>query len=387
MTCPLPFGVAFMAGIGPAPPVNGPAKEPDDEARPAGRPSGRHPGAAGYGPSRIVRMIHAVATGPVRGQRRWTPVGLTLFAGSLAAVVFGGLATDRLFAFGPMPGGAGLRAGGMVLVVTGLALCGWCVVLFARARGTPVPVNPPEELIWRGPYAWVRNPMLTGVFAALFGVGLLLRSPSIVLLWTPVYVLLHVLELKWVEEPELERRFGVAYRAYRDSAPMFVPRVPTRRITMPRGGVEGEEAPTTERRALWLLSAVFAGLIAGGLVFVIAPDWGGIGWLNRGVDRAFFGAAAPPAGAGAMRRWLYGVEGATLVAFGVLGLAVIRTAGIRREPWVWKALASAVGAWFVLDTIVSAGYGVWPNVVLNLGIALVVLVPVVALARSARPGP
>jgi hypothetical protein len=65
--------------------------------------------------------------------------------------------------------------------------------------------------------------MLTGVFAALFGTGLLLRSPSLVLLWAPVYALLHVLELKWVEEPELERRFGVAYRAYRDAVPMFVP--------------------------------------------------------------------------------------------------------------------------------------------------------------------
>jgi protein-S-isoprenylcysteine O-methyltransferase Ste14 len=32
-------------------------------------------------------------------------------------------------------------------------------------------VNPPRELVVAGPYGWVRNPMLTGVFATLFGLG------------------------------------------------------------------------------------------------------------------------------------------------------------------------------------------------------------------------
>jgi len=152
-------------------------------------------------------------------------VGLTLFAVSLAFVALGGLATDRLLSIAALPGGPGWRTAGLTLVGVGLALCAWCVGLFVRARGTPVPMNPPSELIRSGPYAWVRNPMLTGVFAALFGAGLLLGSVSIVLLWAPAYVLLHVLELKWVEEPELERRFGVAYRAYRETVPRFVPRL------------------------------------------------------------------------------------------------------------------------------------------------------------------
>jgi protein-S-isoprenylcysteine O-methyltransferase Ste14 len=154
---------------------------------------------------------------------RWTLAGLTLFATSLAVVVAAGLATDRLLSLARLPPGPVWRAVGLGLLLSGIGLCTWCVALFGRARGTPVPVNPPTELIQSGPYAWVRNPMLTGVFAALFGAGVLLRSPSIVLLWAPVYVLLHVLELRRVEEPELERRFGVAYRAYRDAVPAFLP--------------------------------------------------------------------------------------------------------------------------------------------------------------------
>ncbi len=68
--------------------------------------------------------------------------------------------------------------------------------------------------------------MLTGVFAFLFGMGFLLHSVSIVVIWTPVFVIVNVLELKFIEEPELERRFGERYREYRRRVPMFVPRAP-----------------------------------------------------------------------------------------------------------------------------------------------------------------
>jgi protein-S-isoprenylcysteine O-methyltransferase Ste14 len=67
--------------------------------------------------------------------------------------------------------------------------------------------------------------MLTGVFAALFGLGLLLHSTGIALIWTPAYVLVHLVELKRVEEPELERRFGAAYSDYKAQVPMFIPRI------------------------------------------------------------------------------------------------------------------------------------------------------------------
>ena len=80
--------------------------------------------------------------------------------------------------------------GGSVLAA-GSLLTGWCVVDFRRAHGTPVPMNPPEQLVTTGPYAWVRNPMVTGVFGVLFGLGIMLDSVGIALIWTPAYVVLH----------------------------------------------------------------------------------------------------------------------------------------------------------------------------------------------------
>jgi protein-S-isoprenylcysteine O-methyltransferase Ste14 len=84
------------------------------------------------------------------------------------------------------------------------------VILFLRARGTPVPLNPPTALLQTGLYGRMRNPMLGGVFLALFGLGMLLHSTSLLLIWVPGHILIHILELKLVEEPELERRFDQA---------------------------------------------------------------------------------------------------------------------------------------------------------------------------------
>ena len=173
----------------------------------------------------MLDLFHSIATGSRRKRELLTPVGLLFFGLTLAVVIVAGLYTDRAIGAPELlPGRLGVAIGTGLLVL-GAALCAWCVLYFVRARGTPVPFNPPEELVVTGPYLWVRNPMVTGVFTMLFGIGLILHSPSIVLIWTPLYVLAHVIELKKVEEPELERRFGASYIEYKRNVPMFMPRL------------------------------------------------------------------------------------------------------------------------------------------------------------------
>ena len=173
---------------------------------------------------KLAELFHSVATGSQRRRELLTPIGLAFFGLTLAVVVAGGLFTDRVIdAPALFPGTPGVTIG-MLLLVPGSWLCAWCVLRFRRAKGTPVPFNPPKELVVAGPYVWMRNPMVTGVFASLFGIGFILHSASTVLIWTPLYILAHVIELKKVEEPELERRFGPSYAEYRRNVPMFVPR-------------------------------------------------------------------------------------------------------------------------------------------------------------------
>jgi protein-S-isoprenylcysteine O-methyltransferase Ste14 len=174
----------------------------------------------------LVDLFYSITTGPARRRAALTPIGLVVFAAMLLLVVFAGLLTDRVLGLPRLLAGSAGSLAGAILLAAGLTLCAWCVGLFAKAKGTPVPFNPPREFVIAGPYAWMRNPMLTGAFACLFGVGFLLHSLSIVLVWTPLFVAANVVELKRVEEPELERRFGASYVEYRNRVPMFFPRSP-----------------------------------------------------------------------------------------------------------------------------------------------------------------
>lgn len=174
----------------------------------------------------LVDVLCSVTTGPERRRRLLTPVVLAIALGLLLLVVLGSLFTDGVLALPALVPGALGASIGTVLLAAGLALWGWSIALF---RGRGVPVNPPRELVAVGPYAWVRNPMLLGLLAAFVGLGFVLHSVSLVFIWTPAFVILNVIELKFVEEPELERRLGAPYKEYRQSVPMLIPKSPASR--------------------------------------------------------------------------------------------------------------------------------------------------------------
>lgn len=177
--------------------------------------------------SRIVDLLYSVTTGPAHRRRLLTPVGLAIALTLMALVVLASFLTDDILELpAPLPGALGVSIGA-VLLAGGLALWGWSIILF---KGKGVPFNPPRELVLVGPYAWVRNPMLLGILAAFVGLGLLLHSFSMVFIWTPAFIILNLVEIKFIEEPELERRLGDPYRQYIERVPMLIPKRPDRRI-------------------------------------------------------------------------------------------------------------------------------------------------------------
>jgi protein-S-isoprenylcysteine O-methyltransferase Ste14 len=113
---------------------------------------------------------------------------------------------------------------GAALIVCGLALWAWTVRLFARiGRGTLAPWDPTRRLVVEGPYAYVRNPMITAVLAMLLGEAVLLGSPAVVT-WFAVFLAINAVYFPLVEEPGLERRFGEEYREYKRHVPRWIPR-------------------------------------------------------------------------------------------------------------------------------------------------------------------
>jgi protein-S-isoprenylcysteine O-methyltransferase Ste14 len=168
-------------------------------------------------------VLYRFTSGSERARKLLTPIGLIVFLAVMCGFVWGGIRLDRALGFGRfLPRGPGLAAGG-ALIVLGVFLSVWSILVFAVKRGTPVPFNPPRELVVKGPYVYARNPMLTGLFMQFFGLGLLLGSVSLTFLVTPAIVVASVVLLKAVEEPELEQRLGEAYVEYRRATPMFLP--------------------------------------------------------------------------------------------------------------------------------------------------------------------
>ena len=171
-----------------------------------------------------IEILYKVATGSQKLRNFFTPIGAFFYGLLTFSFVIVALQVDRLVGITHIfPGPLAIILAVPIFAIS-FFLIGWSVLNFLRAKGTPVPFNPPPQLVTTGPYAYVRNPMLTGVFALLFGLGALFGSISLLVVFTPLFILINVWELKVIEEPELEKRLGVDYIEYRKRTPMFFPR-------------------------------------------------------------------------------------------------------------------------------------------------------------------
>lgn len=118
-----------------------------------------------------------------------------------------------------------LFAVGLALIVAGLAGLAWTVSLFIRiGKGTLAPWNPPKGLLVIGPYAHVRNPMITSVIIVLLGEAILFWS-GIILAWGLAVFIINHFYFIFSEEPGLAQRFGEDYKIYKKNVPRWLPRL------------------------------------------------------------------------------------------------------------------------------------------------------------------
>lgn len=113
-------------------------------------------------------------------------------------------------------GGVGLFALGAVLVFAS------AYYLTRRGEGTPAPFDAPKKFVLAGPYQYIRNPMMMGLFAMIFGEAMWFSSPSIFLYGLLIVVLVRIF-VTYIEEPGLEKRFGEEYLAYKKAVPPWFP--------------------------------------------------------------------------------------------------------------------------------------------------------------------
>jgi len=115
---------------------------------------------------------------------------------------------------------SGLGGPLIVLGGAGLLRCFWDFAV--EGLGTPVPIDPPRELVARGLYRAFRNPMYAMIGTVLTGEALALRAGEL-LGWAAAVLLAFHLSVVLHEEPVLRRRFGAPYEAYLASTPRWLP--------------------------------------------------------------------------------------------------------------------------------------------------------------------
>jgi protein-S-isoprenylcysteine O-methyltransferase Ste14 len=112
-----------------------------------------------------------------------------------------------------MPRGAAVPLG-VLLVALGLALVGFAMGSFFRARTSPIPIKPTTAIVETGPYRFTRNPMYLGLAALYLGVTLWVDS-----LWPVLFLPVALFAVQRFviarEELYLEAKFGEQYRGYK----------------------------------------------------------------------------------------------------------------------------------------------------------------------------
>ena len=114
---------------------------------------------------------------------------------------------------------------GVICFFAGISLAVSTVRLFPKlGNGTPAPWDSTTKLIVTGPYAYVRNPMITGVVLILTSEALMLASWAIGI-WAVLFLIINMFYFPLSEEPGLRKRFGKEYDEYCKNVPRYIPRL------------------------------------------------------------------------------------------------------------------------------------------------------------------
>jgi hypothetical protein len=100
---------------------------------------------------------------------------------------------------------------------------------------------------------------------------------------------------------------------------------------------------------------------------------------NQGTRQTFFNGESLPPNVLALKNWLFGIIGGTIVGFHILMLFIIRYSFSKREPWAYWALLVGLLSWFCIDSMISFAYRAYYNIyfinlvaLLSIGLPLLV---------------
>ena len=173
----------------------------------------------------IAEFVYDVAAKRSRKRLLWSVAGAVFWYGAVAIIIILAPMVDRALGIKMQIPMAVRLPIGMILLLIGIPMVAWTIIRFLRTKGTPIPFNPPPTMVMDGLYSIVRNPMHLGWTIILIGATVLMQSFTLLVVFIPLFVLVHILYLKLIEEKVLEKKFGQAYLDYKKRVPMFIPKL------------------------------------------------------------------------------------------------------------------------------------------------------------------
>lgn len=182
--------------------------------------------ALAFGVRSVVHLRRTGTTGFVGLSGR--PFSVEWWAGVLfAAALVGGAAAPLAQLAGLVapwtgPGDSAVHGLGVAVFAVGLAGTFWSQLAMGDSWRIGVDQNARTDLVARGPFRWIRNPIFS--WMTVVSAGLVLVSPN-ALAAASLVALLVALEVhvRFVEEPYLLRTHGETYRRYAAATGRFVP--------------------------------------------------------------------------------------------------------------------------------------------------------------------
>lgn len=115
------------------------------------------------------------------------------------------------------------RIAGASLGVAGLSFAWWSIgSQMTVGSGTPVPMMPTQRLVVQPPFTYCRNPMTLGTIIGGLGIGVWIGSFSAIAIVGTLETGL-LAYIRFIEEKELEARFGQDYVDYKRTTPFLLP--------------------------------------------------------------------------------------------------------------------------------------------------------------------
>jgi protein-S-isoprenylcysteine O-methyltransferase Ste14 len=114
----------------------------------------------------------------------------------------------------------------MIGIAAGLYFLIWSTITqWKIGNGTPAPNAPTQHLIIIGPYKYCRNPIEFGAILYYLGLGILVGGIIIGIINCILGFIVGSIYHKFIEEKELEERFGEEYIKYKENTPFVIPKI------------------------------------------------------------------------------------------------------------------------------------------------------------------